>query len=194
MSSPESDRLKLRARGEADFAVVSSVLQDALLPVRDMASLPREKRFVVLANRFRWEARAAHADLPDQPRPDADPHGDPEGDASFEDAPLYERVQCGVTFDRVTAVRFKGFRRDDPDCVLNLLAVMADAEGVTLQCSGGAGIRLQGRRVVCHLEDLGEPWPTRWRPSHDAAASASEDRTQPPTRESGSTQSRSEDS
>ncbi len=159
-------RLKLRARSREDFEVLSAVLQDALVPVSDMAQVPRERRFVLLASRFRWEARAPLEDLPDQARREPAART---GDARFEDAPLYERVQCGVTFDRVARVQYRGFRKGDADCILNLLAVVPDGEGVTLEFSGGAALQLQGRRVVCHLEDLGEPWPTLWRPSHDDA-------------------------
>ncbi len=37
---------------------------------------------------------------------------------------------------------------------------------VLLEFSGGGTMRLEVRGIRCHLEDLGEPWPTRWRPSH----------------------------
>lgn len=163
-------RLKLRARDGEDFAVLSAVLQDALAPVSEMTFLAQEKRFVMLVNRFRWEARAPLEDLPDEPRPDIPER---EGDARFEDAPLYERVHCGVTLDRVERAHSTGFRRQESERVLNLLAVVADAEGLTLHFSGAAAIRLQGGRIVCHLEDLGEPWPTRWRPSHEEAVEPS---------------------
>lgn len=176
-------RLKLRARDGADFRVLSAVLQDALVPIRDMARLAEDKRFVLMANRFRWEARVALADLPDQPRPRATAPDDANRDASFEDAPLYERIQCGVAFDRVTAVRYRGFTRDDPGLVLELLAMFSDASGVTLQFADDAAIRLQGERLVCHLEDLGEPWPTHWRPRHPPSTPAGDGA---PSRESPS--------
>jgi hypothetical protein len=166
MAAQSSQRLKLRARDSADFRVLSAVLQDALAPLRDMARLAQDKRFVLLANRFRWEARASLADLPDQPAPEPATDRPTGGDARFEDAPLYERVQCGVTFDRVAEVQYRGFARDDPGRVLSLLALLPDRGGVTLQFADDAAIRLQGKRLVCHLEDLGEPWPTHWRPSH----------------------------
>ncbi len=51
--------------------------------------------------------------------------------------------------------------------MLNLLAVQKDSRGVTLSFSEDAALRLQGGRIVCHLEDLGEAWPTRWQPAHD---------------------------
>src|SRR5207244_12488326 len=44
--------LKLRAEDEEDLAVVSAILQDALVPIGEMAYLPEEQRFVLVANRF----------------------------------------------------------------------------------------------------------------------------------------------
>ena len=44
--------LKLMALDEDDLAVVSAHLQDALAPTRDMAWLPKEKRFALLVSRF----------------------------------------------------------------------------------------------------------------------------------------------
>jgi hypothetical protein len=175
MAGQRSERLKLRARDRADFRVLSAVLQDALVPVRDMARLDGDKRFVLLANRFRWEARASLADLPDQPGPEDGTPSSGGGDARFEDAPLYERIQCGVTFDRVGEVRYRGFSRETPGTVLSLLALFPDRAGVTLQFADDAALRLQGKRLVCHLEDLGDPWPTHWRPSHAAEAATAPD-------------------
>jgi len=170
-SGPEQEgRLKLRARDTEDLRVVSALLQDALVAVRDMDQIPRERRFVLLVNRFRWEARAPLSELPAlQKAPDSPRPG---GDAAFEDAPLYERIHCGVTFDRVARVQALNIRRSAPERILNLLALTPEAEGLRLSFSEGGEIFLQGRRIVCHLEDLGEPWPTRWRPQHETTDSA----------------------
>lgn len=180
--APADKPLKLRAYDREDFAVVSAVLQDALVPVIDMAWLAEEQRFVLVANRFRWERRAPAGDLPDQPAHESAPTDDPRGpdsgqlpetaeepDARFEDAPLYERVHCGVTFDRVEQVAYRGFSKDASGHVLELLAVVADDQGITVTFAGDAALRLQGAKIVCHLEDVGEPWPTQWRPSHARA-------------------------
>ena len=180
--APADKPLKLRAYDREDFAVVSAVLQDALVPVIDMAWLAEEQRFACVANRFRWERRAPAGDLPDQPAQESAPTDDPRGpdsgqlpetaeepDARFEDAPLYERVHCGVTFDRVEQVAYRGFTKEASGHVLELLAVVADDQGITVTFAGDAALRLQGAKIVCHLEDLGEPWPTQWRPSHAAA-------------------------
>jgi hypothetical protein len=180
--APADKPLKLRAYDREDFAVVSAVLQDALVPVIDMAWLAEEQRFACVANRFRWERRAPAGDLPDQPAQESTPQEATRGsdsgqlpetaeepDARFEDAPLYERVHCGVTFDRVEQVAYRGFSKEASGHVLELLAVVADDQGITVTFAGDAALRLQGAKIVCHLEDLGEPWPTQWRPSHAPA-------------------------
>ena len=48
--------LKLRAEDADDLAVLSACLQDALVPVRDLAYVPSQQIFVFVANRFRWES------------------------------------------------------------------------------------------------------------------------------------------
>ena len=151
--------VKLRAHDPQDMEVISAVLQDALVPLRDVAYLKGEKRFVLVANRFRWESQKEEAE--------ASPPV--EGDAAFEDdappAP-YERVNCGICFDRVKQVRTRGLDLANKDQILNLLTVQADPWSVTLMFSDGAAIRLEVAGLHCHVEDLGEPWPTHARPDH----------------------------
>ena len=161
--------LKLRARDSEDLQTIAAHLQDALVPLSDTAYLKPEKRFVLVANRFRWEAGEAEDGAPPPAAPD------PAEDARFTDVEddsgggrLYERVNCGVCFDRVRGVRVRGVNPQDRDQILNLLTLEAGPDAITLVFSGGAQIRLDVSQIRCHIEDLGEPWPTRWRPGHDA--------------------------
>ena len=58
-SSPAAmTELKLIALDEEDLAVVSSLLQDAVVRVTDMTYLPAQKRFAAIVNRFVWEKAA----------------------------------------------------------------------------------------------------------------------------------------
>jgi hypothetical protein len=136
------DPLKLRAEDEEDLAVVSTILQDALVPVGEMAYLPDEKRFVLVANRFKWEA------------------------PPLSGGKLYERSHIGIAFDDVEGVKIRGFDRGDQDRILHVLAVRAVPGAVVFDFSGNGSMRLEVGRILCHLEDIGEPWPTRWRPRH----------------------------
>lgn len=137
-----ADALKLLARDEEDLAVISTVLQDALIPVSEMAYLPEERRFALVANRFRWEAPG------DRPREN------------------FERRLTGLSIGGVSAVRRRGFKPGDPDRILALLAVRRVGGALQLDFAGGASIRLETAEILCHLDDLSEPWPTRWQPRH----------------------------
>lgn len=135
--------LRLAARDPDDLAVIASCLQDAIVPVADVAFLPDENRFVMVANRFRWEEV-----------------GSAGGDKK------YERVNCGISFAGVTGVKSQGIdlrRRED---MLSLLTVRAEEGSIVMVFAGGGQIRIETEEIACRVEDIGEPWPTRWRPSH----------------------------
>ena len=164
--------LKLRAHDAEDLQAIATCLQDALVPVADMAYLKAEKRFVLVANRFRWEISPAAADGADVARVAARAETDRGSDARFEDDDddgpegTYERVNCGICFDRVKSVRVRGMNPRETDQILSLLTVAAEPRQVTLVFAGGAEVRLEVGQIRCHMEDLGQPWPTRWRPTH----------------------------
>ena len=148
---PDSgDGLKLRAEDTEDLAVISACLQDSLVAVRDLAFIPQDRTFLMVANRFRWEAAVR------QERGEAD----------------YQRILCGIMFGAVAGVSYIGFRRSEDARILSLLTIRPgnDAEGdaIRLEFSGEAAIRLDVARILCHAQDLGEPWPTQWQPRHDA--------------------------
>ena len=137
--------LKLAATDKEDIVVLSALLQDAVVPASEMIYLAEESRFVLVANRFRWE------DTP----------------AQKVSGQIYARVRCGVTFDRVTAVRRQNFDQEQRGQIFELLALEATNEYVNLVFAGGAKIRLEVERILCHAEDFGDSWPTQWRPDHD---------------------------
>lgn len=160
MSGP----LKLRTEDAEDLDIVSACLQDAIVPLSDMEYLPEERRFVLVVNRFRWENCPETADMP---------AGTPArgmADVSFADgAGAYERVNCGVAFDGVEAVRRRGLDRRDRTRMLELLSMRVEPGAVTLEFAGDAALRLEGSRITCRLSDVGDPWPTQWRPRHPGA-------------------------
>lgn len=162
-------RLRLRASDAEDVDVLSAVLQDALVPLADMTYQKRERRFVMVANRFCWEQNGEAGVV--SPSEASSLGGEPGNgnDARFDDpdgSPLFERVNCGVRFDRVKRVKARNMDLKAKDQILNLLTIQAEAKAVTLFFSGGGEIRLEVATIACHLEDIGEPWPTRWRPAH----------------------------
>ena len=145
---PPDGALKLRAEDADDLAVISACLQDALVAVRDLAYDRAARTFMLVANRFRWESRKA--DLPS-----GAPH---------------ERVLCGVAFADVDRVSYRGFRRNDEDRILLLLAIRTgEARGagtIDLDFAADATVRLTVSEIACTTADLSEPWPTQWAPDH----------------------------
>lgn len=159
--------MKLKARDRQDLAVISALLQDALVAVRDMTWQPREKRFVLIANRFCWEA--APEPVPaalDEERP-----GDTAADARFAETPdrLYSRSFTGLRIERVEQAQLRGLdlkRQRDRFLVLLALTLEENGKALRLTFAEGADIRLKLARISVLMEDLGESWPTQWRPSH----------------------------
>ena len=134
-------RLRLKAEDDEDLAVISTVLQDAMVLVGDMTYEADGRRFVLVANRFRRES-----EIP----------GVRGG----------ERVMSGLRVDGVTAVKRRDVDPRDAERLLVLLAVRAVPGALYLDFAGGASIRLESASILCHLDDFGEPWPTRFRPRH----------------------------
>jgi hypothetical protein len=149
--------LKLIALDEEDLAVVSSLLQDAVIRVADMTYLPGQKRFAAVLNRFDWENAV---------------RGGSKG---------YRRRRTALRFDRVFGAKMKNVKPGASERILSLLAVRfepAEAPGgiVTLTFAGDASIRLQVECIEAELRDLGLEWRTRSKPEHpgDEPAAGSE--------------------
>lgn len=139
--------LKLAALDAEDLAVISAHLQDAVLRAGDLAWLPGEHRFVLVARRFDWSVAPGEA-----PR----------------------RRLAGVHFERVNGVKTRGITPGAAsDDTLSLLAITFEEgetpSGVaTLVFSGGAAIRLDLECVEVRLKDLGPVWEADGTPDHEA--------------------------
>jgi hypothetical protein len=168
-----SGPLKLRAEDEEDYGVIAACLQDALVPVGEMQYLADERAFVLVANRFRWENCSESFDSPAAAQ--IEPPAEPPPDAMFVACQAYERVNCALRIDGVAQVRRRGFDPRDRARVLEILHLQLVAGAVELLFAGDAAVRLEGAGLICRLQDMGEPWPTLWRPRHaggDAEAGA----------------------
>ena len=147
------DKIGLAALGEEEIGGVWAHHQDALLKVKDIAFLARERRFVVAMNRFVWEraARAANG-----------------GE--------HERRLTGFHVDRVLSVRSRGIDRASGETVLSLLAVTFEPDEarppsgtVVLAFAADKEVRLAVECLEVGMKDLGPAWSTPSKPSHGAA-------------------------
>jgi hypothetical protein len=137
--------LNLGAEDEEDLAILSAHLQDAVMRVGDLAYLPKSRRFAAFLNRFCWE-------------------GCPENSVG-------ERTRSGLHFNNVLKVQAMNVRQDDPDAVVELLALRFEGKGegagsIDLMLAGGGCIRLEVEAIDAALRDISEHWPARARPEH----------------------------
>ena len=142
--------LNLGAMDADDLQVISSLVQDAVFPVTEVAWRPRARRFALLVNRFRWEDRGRAR------------HGP-------------ERVRAVLAVDNVLRVASQGFDRHDSDLILSLLSVTFEPgeEGtgaVLLTLAGDGAIRLEVEALEVTLKDVTRPYraPSGRVPDHGA--------------------------
>lgn len=144
--------LRLVAQDAEDLKVISTLVQDAVLPVTELKFDPRRRRFALLLNRFRWEDRA-------------------EAEAVGR---AYERVRSVLVVEDVRRVQSFGFDRADKDLVLSLLSLdfTAGEDGagrLTLTIAGDGAIALDVEALEVRLDDVTRPYraPSGKVPKHD---------------------------
>lgn len=143
--------LRLVATDAEDLAVVSSLVQDAVLPVTEMRWQPGLRRFALLLNRFRWEDQAG---------------------VTGRHAP--ERVQALLVIQDVRHAATTGFDRREKDLVLSLLSMDfapgEDGTGrLTLWLAGDGAVALDVECINVALRDVTRPYraPSGAVPRHD---------------------------
>lgn len=137
--------LNLGAMDAEDLKVLASLTQDAVFPVTEMRWEPRNSRFALLLNRFRWEHQSSTP----------------------------ERVQSLLVFEMVQRVASQGIDRQDKDVILSLLDISFDGaeDGpghVTLTLAGDGAMRLQVEALEAQLRDVTKPYqaPSGATPQH----------------------------
>lgn len=144
-----SGRFILKAGDAEDLEIISARLQDAVGRLKDFIWLPKERRFAVLLNRFRWE--------------------DAKGPGT--------RVQAALRFDGVSRVQSSHVKQGVADAVVSLLAIRFTQAGdddpggmIELTLAGGGAFRLWVECIDVELTDLTRPWTARGKPSHEDPA------------------------
>ena len=143
--------LHLKALDAEDLRVISSLAQDAVLPVTEMKWQAGRRRFALLLNRFRWEDAAAAT------RRKRD----------------FERVQSVLVVEDVMKVSSQGIDRADADLVLSLLSIDfepgQDGTGrLILTLAGDGAVALTVEALDVTLKDVTRPYiaPSRQAPQH----------------------------
>ena len=141
-----SGLLKLAAADAEDLEMLSARLQDAVGKLKDFVWLPKQRRFAVMVNRFRWEEAKGPG----------------------------TRVRAVLRFDSVSKVQYVNVKQGAPDAVVSLLAIKfipageSDPVGIVeLALAGGGTIRLSVECIDAELADQTGPWAARGKPDHE---------------------------
>ena len=139
--------LKLIAKTEEDLRVVSAHLQDSIVSVTDIASLKKNKIFLMQLNRFMWE------------------------DVEKGVFRKNKRIRTVLKFDNVLDVFSKNINQLKKDKFLDFLAIetniMPDNNyEMKIIFSGDSIIRIISEVIEVTLDDQGEAWDTKNKPKH----------------------------
>ena len=148
-----TDLLRLRALAVEDLAVISSLVQDAILPVRNIEWDPRQKRLILVVQRYCWER------CPDSTK---DPKDEQE---------CGERIASAIRFDSVLRLRSRGIDQQSDDQVAYLLGLRfraGNGPGGELRflCSNNAELSADVECIDGVLMDVSKPWMAAGRPWH----------------------------
>ena len=139
--------LKLIARTNEDLKVISAHLQDSIVSTTDIASLKKNKIFLMQLNRFMWE------------------------DVEKGVFRKNKRIRTILKFDNVIEVNSKNISQKSKDKFLDFLAIESNQMPnnnyeLKLIFSGDSIIRVIAEVIEVALDDQGEPWDTKNKPKH----------------------------
>ena len=140
--------LKLIARTDEDLKIISAHLQDSIVKTTDIASLKKNKIFLMQLNRFMWE------------------------DVEKGVFRKNKRIRTVLKFDNVIEVNSKNISQTSKDRFLDFLAIESNQMPdnnyeMKLIFSGDSVIRVIAEVIEVALDDQGEPWETKNKPKHE---------------------------
>ena len=139
--SEGADRaLYLGAFNPQDVEIISTILQDSIFFINDLAWLKKKQRVAVLVNRFRWENKSEYIDKNSAP----------------------ERVKSLLIIDNVLNISSQGIDRSDDSEPLNLLNLDLKKTKknifLTLLLSNFGAIRCELEAIELSIKDVTRPY------------------------------------
>ena len=140
--------LKLIAKTEEDLRVISAHLQDSIVKTSDIASLKKNRIFLMQLNRFMWE------------------------DVEKGVFRKNKRIRTVLKFENIIKATSKNVDRNKNDRFLDFLAIesfkMPDKNyQMNLIFSGDIIIKLITEAIEVTLDDQGSPWESKNKPNHE---------------------------
>ena len=143
----KAKNLKLIARTEEDLRIISAHLQDSIVSTENIASLQKNRIFLMQLNRFMWE------------------------DVEKGVFRKNKRIRTILKFDNVIEVNSKNINQKSKDKFLDFLAIECNQMPnenyeMKLIFSGDSVIKVVAEVIEIALDDQGEPWDTKNKPKH----------------------------
>lgn len=134
--------LKLRAADASDIEVIASAVQDAIFQIGQTRFDSKGRSFTLRLSRYMHESS------------------------------MPQRIECGLRFDGVMAVKSHGVSTEKSDAYAVLLGLEFLSSDVPsgafeLKLAGGGTIRVEVEAIDVTLADRGDPRRTKRVPKHD---------------------------
>ena len=136
----EFKKIHLYGSDIEDYEVLSSLIQDAAIPISEMKFDKVEKQFFLVCSRFSWESKLQN-----------------KGN---------KRIVSGICFDNVIEVKKKNFPSFNSENILNFLTLKKVTGFIELVFSNNILIKLEGNNISFRIDDLNKEWPTIFSPNH----------------------------
>ena len=144
----KATNLKLLASSDKDLRVIAAHLQDALVSIKDIANLKKNRIFLIQLNRFMWE------------------------DVEKGLFRKNKRIRTVVKFENVTNVTSKNINLNHDKRFLDFLTIESNllpdkSYELNLIFSGNAIIKINAEVIDVTLDDQGSPWESKTEPKHN---------------------------
>jgi hypothetical protein len=139
--------LKLLATSDQDLRVVAAHLQDAIVEIQDIASLKKNRIFLIQLNRFMWE------------------------DVEKGVFRKNKRIRTVLKFDNVISVLSKNINTKEDKTFLDFLTIESKllpdrSYEIKLIFAGDGVIKIKAEVIDVTLDDQGSPWESKTQPKH----------------------------
>ena len=143
----KAKNLKLIARTEEDLRIISAHLQDSIVSIENIASLKKNRIFLMQLSRFMWE------------------------DVEKGVFRKNKRIRTVLKFENVLNVLSKNINQHKKDKFLDFLTIETIKTPdknyqMKIIFSGDSVIRIISEVIEVTLDDQGEAWDTKNKPKH----------------------------
>ena len=143
----KSKNLKLIARTLEDLRVVSAHLQDAIVNIKDIANLKKNKILLLQLNRFMWE------------------------DIEKGVFRKNKRIRTILKFENVIKVKSRNINLAGKDKFLDFLTIETNQTidnnyEMKILFAGDSIVKVTAEVIEVTLDDQGEAWDTKNKPKH----------------------------